>query len=259
MRSLLRLSPQLTRDWLRLLRFGPRIMPRRLPLLPRPGTLTILLASRELHPRVPQLDDPHFAFVGPSLDPVSRWAPFDFSRLDGRPLILVSLGSVFATNLAFFKDAMAALASLHAQVVLVAGAEGVKRLRAEAPENCIVVDAIPQLEVLPRTSVFLMHGGVGSMHESLWHGVPLVAVPQQLEQLVTAMTAQDAGAAIVIEDECFGRRVTAAQLRNAVERVLADERYRQRARALGDALQETGGWKEAADRIEGVLLRGVPR
>src|SRR6185312_16463824 len=60
MRSMVRLLPQLNRDWLRLIRFGLRALPRRLPVLPRPGTLTIMLASKALHPKTAKFDDPRY-------------------------------------------------------------------------------------------------------------------------------------------------------------------------------------------------------
>lgn len=41
---------------------------------------------------------------------------------------------------------------------------------------------VPQLEVLKRTDVFITHGGMNSLNEALYFGVPVVVVPQQIEQ-----------------------------------------------------------------------------
>src|SRR5690606_20314636 len=88
-------------------------------------------------------------------------------------------------------------------------------------------------------------------HEALWHGVPMVAVPQQIEQLHNAEAMQAAGAGVVIDSEAKGRPATAAALGDAVERVMADRAgYAAAAAAIGTTLREGGGIAEAANIIE---------
>ena len=128
-------------------------------------------------------DDPRFLFIGASIASATRQESFDFSRLDGRPLIYISLGTVHFTNDRFFESAMAALADYPAQFLLSAGrGTDVSRFR-DVPANFIVRETFPQLAVLERASLFVSHAGLNSMHESLWYGVPLICVPQQFEQL----------------------------------------------------------------------------
>merc|ERR1712151_1271247 len=50
------------------------------------------------------------------------------------------------------------------------------------PDNFILRNAVPQLELLPRCSAFVTHGGANSMHEALLFGVPLVVVPMFADQ-----------------------------------------------------------------------------
>jgi len=244
--------PALALDWLRLLRFGVRNLPLRSPMFPMRGERTLLLTSRELHPASPLFKGPHFVFVGPSIDPTTRPDRFDFDRLDGRPVVYLSLGTVHFTNDRFFNEAMAALADFPAQFLLSAGRGTDVSRFAGVPGNFIVEETFPQLGVLERASLFITHGGLNSLHEGLWYGVPMVIVPQQFEQLRNALTAGKGGAAIVLDGECYGRPVSGTQLRAAVEAAFADQTLRFRARALGQSLRDAGGFRAAASEIEAV-------
>ncbi|MDR3475770.1 MAG: glycosyltransferase [Devosia sp.] len=242
----------LVRDWFRLTRFGVGNFPLHSPMFPMRGDRTLLLTSRELHPASPLFDNPNFVFVGPSIDPATRTDSFDFARLDGRPLIYISLGTLHYANDRFFVEAMAALADYPAQFLLSAGRGSDTGRFRDVPANFVVEETLPQLAVLERASLFVTHAGLNSMHEALWYGVPMVIVPQQFEQLRNALTAKQGGAAIVLDDECFGRPVGGPALRLAIEQVSATPGYRASAKALGRSLHEAGGFRAAASQIEAV-------
>jgi MGT family glycosyltransferase len=216
------------------------------------GDVTLLLTSAELHPKSPLFDDPSFAFLGPAIDPKTRLENFDFGRLNDRPLIYVSLGTLHFSNDRFFELCMEAFADYPAQFLLSAGrGSDIGRFR-HVPGNFIIADSVPQLAVLERASLFITHGGLNSLHESLWFGVPMVMVPQQFEQLRNALTAGRGGAAIVLDDECYRRHVTPEALRAAVDKIMSSPAFRTAARELGRSLHEAGGFKAAASQIEAV-------
>ena len=230
---------------------GPWLLPLHWPLLPVRGDLTLMLTSRELHPRSPIFNRKGWAFVGASIDPKTRTDRFDFSRLDGRPVIYVSLGTLIFGKTDFYERCMAALADYPAQVLLSAGRGTDLSRFANAPPNFIVEQSFPQLEVLQHTDIFITPTGLNSLHEALWFGVPMVAVPQHFEQLHNAEAMAAGGAGIVLDAEAHGGIVSPAALRQAVETIAADrDGYRQRAAALGQSLREGGGFVAAATRIE---------
>ena len=246
--------PRLLWNIIRLMRFGPGNFPLQWPPFPMRGDLTLLLTSAALHPKSPLFDDPSFVFVGPAIDPSTRLEQFDFAQLNDRPLIYISLGTLHFSNDHFFQLCMETFADYPAQFLLSAGrGSDIKRFR-NVPANFIVADSVPQLAVLERASLFITHGGLNSLHESLWFGVPMVVVPQQFEQLRNALTAARGGAAIVLDDECYRRQVTGPALRAAVEKVLGDPLIRTAARALGASLHDAGGFKEAASLIETIAV-----
>jgi MGT family glycosyltransferase len=250
-RNFMPLFTSLVVRWMGLARFGLTNLPFYSgPMLPMRGDVNIILSSREVHPRSPLFDQPGWEFVGGTMDPATRVDPFDFSRLDGRPLVLVSLGTVQFTNDAFFRMVMDTFAEFPAQFVLAAGPGSDPSRLGPPPENFIVVPTYPQLPLLERAAAFITHGGLGSIHEGLWHGVPMVAVPQHFEQLRNALAAQDG--AIVLDDRCYGRDVTGPDLRVSLQRVIAEPSFRSTARRLGDTLRAGGGSPAAADIIERV-------
>ena len=245
------LLPNFAWDAIRVIPQGLFDLPRRLPLVPRRGDVTLMLTSRAFHPPTRRRDEPDFIFVGCSIDPGTRRETFDFSRLDGRPLLYVSLGTLHHGNAAFFDTCIAAFRDFAGQVLVSVGRGTDLGRYADAPRNFIFAEAVPQLAVLERTSVFLTHGGLNSVHEALWHGVPMVAVPQQIEQLHNAEAMAAAGAGLVIDSQAKGHTVTAEALRSAVDRVMADrETYASASAKIGASLREGGGIEEAAHIIE---------
>ena len=52
----------------------------------------------------------------------------------------------------------------------------------ELPENVSVFDWVPQLEVLQAASIAVIHGGLGSLKECIYFGVPMLIVPMGRDQ-----------------------------------------------------------------------------
>jgi MGT family glycosyltransferase len=115
---------------------------------------------------------------------------------------------------------------------------------------------VPQLEVLQRASAFITHGGMNSIHEALYYGVPLILIPHQLEQLFGSQIVAERGAGLLIEDQVARGRVPPAKLRPAIEAILSEPRYRAAAREIQKSLQATGGFRQAADEIQRYLTEG---
>ena len=69
---------------------------------------------------------------------------------------------------------------------------------------------MPQLAVLQRASAFVTHGGMNSVSESLFFGVPLVVVPQMGEQAIVGRQVEALSAGLYLSNEeataaTFGR------------------------------------------------------
>lgn len=246
--------PQLVIAWIRVGLMSVRHLPLHLPLMPARGDLMLMLTSRELHPPARLFERPEWAFVGACIDPKTRLDCFDFSRLDGRPVIYVSLGTLIFGKTDFYERCIEALADYPAQVLLSAGRGSDLSRFAHAPNNFIVEQTFPQLDVLQHTDIFITPAGLNSLHEALWYGVPMVAVPQHFEQLRNARAMALGGAGLTLDDETNGKIVSPKALRQAVETIQADlDGYKRRASALGQSLRAAGGAPKAARLIEGMV------
>ncbi|MCA9911099.1 MAG: glycosyl transferase, partial [Anaerolineae bacterium] len=116
------------------------------------------------------------------------------------------------------------------------------------PANFIVRNFVPQLEVLQRTDLFITHGGMNSVHESLWQGVPMIVIPQQAEQAFVAQQVVKHGAGIALGDKPPVGQVSAAELRAAVEEILGDlDAYRAATEPLRASFVAAGGYRRAAE------------
>jgi hypothetical protein len=170
--------------------------------------------------------------------------------LTGRPLVYLSLGTIHHTRIDFYRTAFEAFAGHPGQFILSVGPRTSAADLGAIPANFLVRPSVPQLEVLQRADLFVTHGGMNSVHEGLYYGVPLVIVPFQMEQLFNARIVESCGAGILLGGGPPFGRVSALQLRAAVDSVLHTASYRTSAQAIRQDLIGSGGYRRAADEIE---------
>jgi MGT family glycosyltransferase len=189
-------------------------------------------------------------YTGPFVDRQQRpTVNFPWHKLDGRPLIYASLGTLQNGSEEIFHAIAAACAGIKVQLVLTLGGGLDPDRLASLPGDPIVVDYAPQLELLKRASAVITHAGLNTVLESLAEGVPIVALPQGNDQPGVAARVAAKGAGVVIPR----RKISAQRLRAAVHSVLENGSYRSAARNLQTAMQEIDGLEAAADVIEGAL------
>lgn len=187
---------------------------------------------------------PQTVLVGPAIG-ARREAPFPWERLDGRPLVFVSLGTVSGeVGQRFFQVVAAAFRAMpELQGVLVAPPDVV-----EAPANLICSPFVPQLELLARAAACVCHAGHNTVVEALAQGLPLVVAPVRDDQPVVAAQVVQAGAGVRVK---FGR-VNADKLVESIRTVLSDPGHREAARRIADSFAEAGGPVRAAEVVEQV-------
>ena len=215
--------------------------------------LTIVYTSREFQPRAETFDE-RFLFVGPSVAPRAEVVAFPWEALNHPVVVYISLGTLFNTEAGFYRDCFAALGGEDCQVVLSTGSGVGTEDLGQAPPNFIVQPYVPQLEVLRRAAAFVTHGGMNSVGEGLYLGVPVVVVPQMGEQEIVGRRVEQLGAGLFLPKAS----VTAEALREAVRRVLSDESYRRRAAEVGETFRAAGGVGRAADSILAYTRGGRP-
>lgn len=215
--------------------------------------LVLAFTTRALCTPAADLGD-RVRFVGPAIEQRPQTVPFPWEWLDGRPAVLVSLGTVYAEDGdRFFAAAIEALAGEPLQAVIVAP-ERIAALVPAGADNIVVAERVPQLALLPRMAAVVGHGGHNTVCEALAHGLPLVLAPIRDDQPIVADQVVQAGAGLRVR---FGR-VRAAELRDAVHRAVSDPDLRRGAAAVRDSFARAGGAPDAAAAIEALTCGVTP-
>lgn len=204
----------------------------------------------------PRSPEPPRLHVGPLVDPGARAAvDFDWQRLDGRPLVYVSLGTLQNQVPETFRRICEAALGLDCQLLVSFGGGGRPEGLGVLPGEPWEVPFAPQLEVLQRAALFVSHAGMNSAVESLAAGVPLVMLPVGNDQPGVAARVHAAGAGISLRSS----KVSVARIRQALEAVLGDPAYAERARELARELGRLDPLAAACEAVEGVLRAAAPQ
>ncbi|MEU0580182.1 macrolide family glycosyltransferase [Streptomyces griseoincarnatus] len=208
--------------------------------------LGIVFMPRQFHYEGETFDE-RFVFAGPCLGDRSfqgTWQPSG-----ERPVLLVSLGTAATGWPEFFSTAVEAFRDLEWDVVMAVGDHVDPAALGDLPAHIGVHRHVPQLDVLRHARAFVTHGGMNSTMEALYHGVPMVVIPQMNEQKANGLRVDELG---------LGRHLakddtTAQSLRAAVEQVAGDPALTERVRSLSASMQAVDGPAVAADAIETFL------
>ena len=186
-------------------------------------------------------------YVGHFVDP-SRPAPaFPFELLpNDRPLVFASLGTIHTAKRELYSRLAESVRGLPLTLVISEG-----RWRDAEPEhrqsdNVIFANYVPQLALLERASVVITHGGVHSVNESLYFGRPMLVLPLANDQPGMAARVEAAGCGISLR----GAKAGVANIRAALQGLLAQPAFGERARALSEKIKAGGGPETAAGLVE---------
>ncbi len=206
--------------------------------------LTLVFLPRSFQPAGETFDE-RFVFVGPSLQPRHQASDFPLEKLGKQPTLYISLGTIFNNQADFFNLCFSAFGEQPWQVVLSYGKRVDPLTLHAVPQNFLLSAYVPQLEVLSRTDIFVTHGGMNSTMESLYYGVPMIVIPQMMEQALTARRVEELGLGISLDRDTL----TVQTLQEAVIRVSSDPAFRERAQAMQQEVRKAGGHRRAVDAI----------
>jgi MGT family glycosyltransferase len=218
------------------------------------------IADRYLVPSIPQFEYPRsdlpgtVEFVGPFLPkgidswtPPGWWADVLAARAAGRPVVLVTQGTLANDPRNLVLPAVEGLAS--ADVLVIATTSGYDPddvLPADdRPANARLIEFVPFTELLPLVDVMVTNGGYGGVQMALANGVPLVVAGLTEDKLEVSARIIWSGTGIALKTDT----PSAVQVRDSVGAVLADDRYRARAADLQAVYAEYDGATRAAEAI----------
>jgi zeaxanthin glucosyltransferase len=232
-----------------------------LGLPPLKGYLDAQLPAAEISQVPAEFDFPRtrlhatFHYTGPAIDESLREkGDFPFNKLDGRPLIYASLGTLQNRLAPVFAAIAEACQDLPLQLVLSLGGGCKLESLPKLAGSPLVVEFAPQLQLLKQAKLCITHAGLNTALESLAQAVPMVAIP---------ITNDQPGVAARIDYTGSGRfialkKLNVPRLKAAIETVLNEPSYAANAKRLQTAIQQTGGPRRAAEIIESALNVGQP-
>ncbi len=219
--------------------------PQLLEMVTNHSMMNIVYATKLFQPLVEVFDDT-FKFVGPSIAFRPDTQAHTFEVPHASPVIYISLGTVFNDKVDFYRMCYEAFAGIDHTVVLSVGKRTDIASLGAMPQNFIVRAFVPQLELLQRTALFITHGGMNSVSEALYYGIPMIIVPQSADQHLVGQRLEQFGAGKALHRDTL----TPQKLRSTAEHILAEPAYQQASARIGKSFGQADGYLLAADEIQ---------
>ena len=191
-----------------------------------------------------------FHYVGPLRRAKAAQVPFPWERLDGRPLVYGSLGTLQGAREQVFRCFAQASDKLGMQLVVSHGGGLTAAQAASLPGDPIVVPYAPQEQLLRRAHLTLTHAGLNTVLDSISCGVPMVTVPITYEQPAIARRVEQSG----VGRSIALTQLTAQRLRTVAFDVAHTRAYRENASLLQSGISECVGVLAASNIIEKLVL-----
>jgi UDP:flavonoid glycosyltransferase YjiC (YdhE family) len=171
--------------------------------------------------------------------------PPQFLELPDRPLVYVTLGTVF-NDPDLARSVLDAIQDLPISIAVTTGPGIDPALLGRRPTNVATAPFVPQALLLPLASAVVSHTGSGTMLGALAAGLPQVCLPRGADQFANAERLHATGAGIrLLPDD-----VTPERLRAAVSSVLDDPTYADAATAMKS---EIAAMPSAADVLDDLV------
>ena len=185
--------------------------------------------------------------------PVNHAADDDrlWDRLDGfdpnRPLVLVSMGTIFHRIPGLYESVVSALAAEQVSALVALGFDQDPSRLGPQPSHIRVEPVLPVAALLPHCALFVSHGGFNSVKEALVAGTPMVMVPLASDQFYSTQRCAALGLAEAVgpDERTPGRVGTAIRTVLDVPAYTANARELRKKMAALPSVEETVGLLES--------------
>jgi hypothetical protein len=133
---------------------------------------------------------PQTQYVGGSKDlPDSPPPDWLLDIPESIPLAMITLGTIFTGDLGFFSWAAQAAAKAGLLPIVVIGwnpleTDKKEELKRALPRGTRLIPWVPFEHVLPRCKLMIHHGGMGTTHAAIVHGLRQIVVPHAADQRI---------------------------------------------------------------------------
>jgi MGT family glycosyltransferase len=178
-----------------------------------------------------------------------RWQS---KRPAGKRAALISSSTMYEQGPAYYRSCLEALSELQLHCILALGASIDLASFGNLPANCEVVQGIPQIVLMPHVDVMVCLGGLTTVMEALYHGLPLVMLTHgKAHAEVYANDVEKHGLGIHLK----GPHPTAESVRSCVARAMGDAPLNMRVKEAQQRVRSSAGAEEVANWIEHHLER----
>jgi len=181
-----------------------------------------------------------------------RW--FDERLREYKKVMLVTQGTVEKDVTKLLTPTLEAFKGTDVLVVVTTGGSGTKQLREAYPQkNIIIEDFIPFSDVMPYTGVYVTNGGYGGTMLGIMNKLPMVVagVHEGKNEICARVGYFKLGINLGME------RPTPLQVRQAVEKVFADNVYRTNVRELAREFSKYDAYERCGRYISSVGKRAM--
>ncbi len=184
-------------------------------ILENPPGLNLVYTLKAFQPYESDFPDENYKFIGASIYERQDKTNFSFPQR-GNPIIYISLGTIANKSLSFYKKCISAFKNQNVTVIMSVGNSIQLKKLGKIPNNFLILPYVPQLDVLKKASVFITHGGMNSITESMYFGVPMVVIPHMADQHANAKRIEELKLGLKLNKQKINPRL----LRNTVFSVM---------------------------------------
>lgn len=164
----------------------------------------------------------------------------------GPPPIVFTLGtSAVEAAGSFYEISAEAIRRVGRRAVMLVGRHAHNR-PAAIDDRILVVDYAPHAALFPRAAAVVHQGGVGTLHQALAGGRPMLVVPHAHDQPDNAQRVTRLGVARTL----MPRQYTVDAAARELTRLLDDPGYASRASAVAAVVRAETGSRTACDALE---------
>ncbi|GAB3913440.1 glycosyl transferase [Microlunatus endophyticus] len=168
---------------------------------------------------------------------------------DGRPVVHVTQGTLDNHDLSMvIRPTIDALEDLDLHVIVSTGRAPIRSV-GPLPSNTRVAEFLPYDRLLPLCNVMVTNGGYGGTMNALSAGVPLVVAGAAEDKPEVAARVEYFGVGIDLRTG----RPSSAQLRKAIQAVLADPSFREHAADMREAIAGYDPFRAIRREIDAAL------